>query len=93
MSKTLRNRMENLLSVKSLVTLTLTAVFAYMAAAGKVSQDFMTVYTVVIAFYFGTQSRKGQDAPQAVEAFAAGSGGGGAEPSGPRGGGGGNGNG
>jgi len=47
--------MENLLSVKSLVTLTLTAVFACMAAAGKVSQDFMTVYTVVIAFYFGAR--------------------------------------
>ena len=33
-----------------------------MAAAGRISQDFMTVYTVVIAFYFGTQSQKVQDA-------------------------------
>ena len=40
----------------------LTAVFAYMAVAGKISQDFMMVYTVVIAFYFGTQSQKAQDA-------------------------------
>ena len=29
---------------------------------GKISQDFMTVYAVVIAFYFGTQSQKVQDA-------------------------------
>lgn len=50
-------RLANLLSVKSLVTL----VFAYMAVAGKISQDFMTVYAVVIAFYFGTQSQKIQD--------------------------------
>lgn len=55
-------RIANLLSVKSLVTLTLTAVFAYMAVAGSISQDFMTIYAVIIAFYFGTQSQKVQDA-------------------------------
>lgn len=55
-------RLGNLLSVKSLVTLVLTGVFAYMAVAEKISQDFMTVYAVVIAFYFGTQSQKVQDA-------------------------------
>lgn len=55
-------RIANLLSVKSLVTLTLTVVFAYMAVVGKISQDFMTIYAVIIAFYFGTQSQKVQDA-------------------------------
>ena len=43
---------------KSLITLALTAVFAYMACKGDISKDFMTIYTVIIAFYFGTQSRK-----------------------------------
>ena len=51
MNQTIIKRLGNLLSVKSLVTLTLTAVFAYMAVAGTISQDFMTVYAVVIAFY------------------------------------------
>lgn len=60
-------RVSNLLSVKSLVTLILTAVFAYLAIAGKIAQDFMTVYAVVIAFYFGTQSQKTQDALDAAE--------------------------
>ncbi len=55
-------RLGNLLSVKSLVTLTLTVVFAVMALRGTISQDFMTVYAVVIAFYFGTQSQKVQNA-------------------------------
>ena len=55
-------RLANLLSVKSITTLVLTVVFAYMAAAGKISQDFMTIYAVIIAFYFGTQSQKVQDA-------------------------------
>lgn len=60
-------RLANLLSVKSLVTLILTAVFAYMAFAGKISQDFMTIYAVIIAFYFGTQSQKTQDALDASD--------------------------
>ncbi len=57
----LRKRFANLLSVKSLVTLVLTAVFAYMAMTERISQDFMTIYAVIIAFYFGTQSQKVQD--------------------------------
>ncbi|MDE7261312.1 MAG: hypothetical protein K2N78_04510 [Oscillospiraceae bacterium] len=61
MDKTVIKRLVTLLSVKSLVTLALTAVFAVMALKGTISQDFMTVYAVVIAFYFGTQSQKMQD--------------------------------
>ena len=62
MKEKLVKRAANLLSVKSLTTLTLTAVFAVMALRGTISQDFMTVYAVVIACYFGTQSQKVQDA-------------------------------
>ena len=58
----MKKRLANLLSVKSLVTLVLTVVFAYMAVTGQISQDFMTIYAVIIAFYFGTQSQKVQDA-------------------------------
>ena len=57
----IKKRCANLLSVKSLVTLTLTVVFAYMSVTGQISQDFMTIYAVIIAFYFGTQSQKVQD--------------------------------
>ena len=62
MDKTIIKRLGNLMSVKSLVTLALTAVFAVQALRGAISQDFMTVYAVVIAFDFGTQSQKVQDA-------------------------------
>ena len=54
-------RLSTLLSVKSLVTLALTAVFAYMACTNHISQDFMTIYAVIISFYFGTQSQKAQN--------------------------------
>ncbi len=60
--ETIYKRLGNLLSVKSLVTLALTVVFAVMTVRQAISQDFMTVYAVVIAFYFGTQSQKVQDA-------------------------------
>lgn len=61
MNETIIKRLGNLLSVKSLVTLALTIVFAVMTVRQAISQDFMTVYAVVIAFYFGTQSQKVQD--------------------------------
>ena len=51
-----------LLSVKSLVTLLLTGVFAYLSVTKTISQEFMMVYTVIIAFYFGTQTQKISDA-------------------------------
>ena len=62
MKELIIKRAANLLSVKSITTLVLTVVFAYMSVTGKISQDFMTIYAVIIAFYFGTQSQKVQDA-------------------------------
>lgn len=56
--KEIYSRIANLLTVKSLVTVTLTAVFAVLALRGNVGQDFMTIYTVIVAFYFGTQAQK-----------------------------------
>ncbi|MDE6879981.1 MAG: hypothetical protein K2P20_01335 [Oscillospiraceae bacterium] len=72
MGESIIKRLGNLLSVKSLVTLTLTVVFAVMALKGQISQDFMTVYAVVIAFYFGTQSQKVQDAVDSATAISSG---------------------
>lgn len=58
----LLKRVTNLLKIKSIVTLTLTAVFAYMAVLGRVSTDqFLTIFTVVISFFFGTQADRRED--------------------------------
>lgn len=52
----LKKRLANLLTVKSLVTLVLTAIFAVLALRESISgSDFLTIFTVVIGFYFGTQ--------------------------------------
>lgn len=55
-------RLANLLSVKSIVTLVLTIVFAYLSVTGKVSQDFLVIYMSIVSFYFGTQTQKLSDA-------------------------------
>lgn len=57
--ETLKKRLANLLAVKSIVTIVLTAVFASLTCTGGVTaEQFLTVFTVVIAFYFGTQAEK-----------------------------------
>ena len=54
-------RISHLLSVKSLVTLALTVTFCVLTVMGQVTQEFNTVYLMVIAFYFGTQNAKAQE--------------------------------
>jgi hypothetical protein len=55
-------KLAKLIDVKSMVTFALTATFVYLSAKGDVKPEiFMTVYTSVIAFYFGTQYEKNND--------------------------------
>ena len=55
----MKDQLSKLINIKSIVTLLLTLVFSYMSIAGRISPElFMTVFTVVIAFYFGTQHEK-----------------------------------
>lgn len=55
----MKERMANLLTVKSIVTIVLTGVFAGLSLLGNISGDqFLTVFSVVVAFYFGTQHEK-----------------------------------
>jgi hypothetical protein len=58
----MRNALSALIKVKSLVTLMLTAVFCILSYYGEISgEQFMTVFTTVIAFYFGTQTGRKED--------------------------------
>ena len=55
----LRERIAKLVDVKTIVTFALTAAFVYLAIVGKIEpQIFMTIYTMIIGFYFGTQHEK-----------------------------------
>ena len=55
----MKDKLFKLLTVKSIVTILLTFVFGYLSVRGVISAElFMTVFTVIIAFYFGTQHEK-----------------------------------
>ena len=61
-------RVAALLSVKSIVTLILTAVFSVLCLRGDITgQDFMTIFLIVMSFYFGTQTQKISDAMDSRE--------------------------
>lgn len=55
----MKERLSKLLTIKSIVTLLLTIVFCYLSVIGIVDAElFMSVFVVVIGFYFGTQAAK-----------------------------------
>ena len=57
--KELKTAAVNLLKVKSVMTIILTVVFAYLSVKGTIDgQQFLTVFSMVVAFYFGTQAEK-----------------------------------
>lgn len=57
----MRNRLAKLVDVKSIMTLLLTVVFCVLAFRGSISgQNFQTIFTVIVGFYFGTQATKNQ---------------------------------
>lgn len=49
-------RISNLITIKSIVTLILTVVFAILSLRGTITAEvFISVFTIVVGFYFGTQ--------------------------------------
>ena len=64
----MKDAITNLLKVKSLITLSMSAVFAYLAITGRIdTKDVMTVYLMITTFYFGTQSAKLQNKVSELE--------------------------
>lgn len=50
---------QRLLTIKSIVTLIMTMVFAYLAVTGNIPADkFQDLFYIVIAFYFGSSLEK-----------------------------------
>jgi len=55
----MKEKFAKLIDVKSIITLVCTAVFAFLAATGAVNaEQFLMVFNILIAFYFGTQAVK-----------------------------------
>ena len=55
----MKERLSKLLTIKSVVTVISTVVFAVLALRGTLTgQEFLGIFTMIVAFYFGTQSKK-----------------------------------
>ena len=55
----IRDKLAKLINVKSIVTIILTLVFAYLAIRGDITgEQFLQIFLMIIAFYFGTQTEK-----------------------------------
>ncbi|MDE5936501.1 MAG: hypothetical protein K2G83_03745 [Ruminococcus sp.] len=58
----MKEKISKLINVKSLVTLVLTAVFSVLSLKSDISpEQFITIFTTIIAFYFGTQHQKNKE--------------------------------
>lgn len=57
----IREKLAKLIDVKSIISLSITVVFCYLAIVGVIAPElFIPIFTTVIAFYFGTQYQKKQ---------------------------------
>lgn len=57
----MREKLAKLINVKSIVTLVLTGVFAFLAIDGRIEIDnFVDMFQIILIFYFGTQSGKAE---------------------------------
>ena len=55
----MKERLAKLINVKSIITILLAIVFSYLSISGDIHPDqFMTIFTVIISFYFGSQTEK-----------------------------------
>ena len=55
----MKERLAKLIDVKSIMTLLLTIGFIVLTVTGEISgEQFNMIFTMVVGFYFGTQSQK-----------------------------------
>lgn len=66
----MKEKFAKLIDVKSIMTLLLTIIFCILSVTGVISgEQFLTIFTVVVSFYFGTQyQKKASEADKTVEA-------------------------
>ena len=64
----MKEKLANLIDVKSIVTISLTILFMILAIRGAIEPEkVVTIYTTIIAFYFGTQYQKAKEYKANIE--------------------------
>lgn len=55
----MKDKIAKLIDVKSIMTLALTGGFIGLTCVGEITgEQFLTIFTMIVGFYFGTQSQK-----------------------------------
>lgn len=55
----MKEKLMNFMDVKSIMTMALTGGFIGLTCAGEITGDqFLTIFTMIVGFYFGTQAQK-----------------------------------
>lgn len=55
----MKAKLAKLIDVKSIMTLALTGGFVGLTCVGEISgQEYLAIFTMIVGFYFGTQSQK-----------------------------------
>lgn len=55
----MKEKIAKLIDVKSIMTLALTGGFIGLTCTGEITgEQFLTIFTMIVGFYFGTQSEK-----------------------------------
>jgi hypothetical protein len=55
----MKNQLQKLIDVKSIITIALTILFIVLSIKGIIDgKEVVNIYTIIIAFYFGTQAQK-----------------------------------
>lgn len=58
----MKEKLAKLIDVKSIMTLALTAGFVALTCLGEITgEQFLTIFTMIVGFYFGTQSQKSEN--------------------------------
>jgi len=60
-------KFSKLIDVKSIVTIFTTIIFGVLTLRGSIPQEFLSVYLIVIGFYFGTQYQKTENTVNKAE--------------------------
>lgn len=64
----MKEKIAKLIDVKSIMTLALTVVFCVLAMLGTITGgEFLSIFTMIVGFYFGTQSMKKADGNTAAQ--------------------------
>ena len=57
----MKERFAKLIDVKSIVTILLCIIFCVLSCMGTIkAEQFMTIFTMIMGFYFGTQKAKNE---------------------------------